>query len=210
MENHSFFIAFLLILTNIYSIIFYKKFENKNKKNLSHYEAIADNHVKKMYNPVSACFHNILILIVACPFLSPKILLIFYFFLILIQNIQGRLALLQSSIDILQLKNGLISMPPVDYNAYFNSWDADIIPEKCIGYDGSESKEKLWLNYKYADKIVLRYTINIEGLTKEQIDDTIKWYKSRFKDYLRYIPQNTLPSDMDNWFAYLDDVRANY
>ena len=101
-------------------------------------------------------------------------------------------------------------MPPVDYNAYFNSWDADIIPEKCIGYDGSESKEKLWLNYKYADKIVLRYTINIEGLTKEQIDDTIKWYKSRFKDYLRYIPQNTLPSDMDNWFAYLDDVRANY
>ena len=40
-------------------------------------------------------------------------------------------------------------------------------------------------------------------------------FLKRFKDYMRYIPKvafnaNDMQDELDDWFVYLDDVRANF
>lgn len=217
MEDNSILLALVLTLFQIFTIILFKKTEKKNKKSLSHYEAIADEHTKRIYDPVSACVKNIWGLLFAGFFLSNKALIILFIFWNVLQTISAKLSLLISSVDIVQLKQGLISMFPNDFNAYFSSWNVDI---ELTDYTGLENEDKniKMLKYKINDKIVREHTIDITDLSEEQIKDVVSWNKKRFKDYLRYIPKETfsnnnyqeLQENVDSWFVYLDDIRGNF
>lgn len=214
MEDNSILLAFCLIVFQIFTIIAFKKIENKNKKSLSYYEAIADEHLKKLYNPISSCITNIWGLLVAGFFLSNKELIIVFLFWNVLRAMDAKIKMLMSMIDILQLKSGLISMFP-NFNAYFKSWDIEI--EVRDWTNEPEETEKM-LYYQINNKIVRYHTIDVTNLTENQINEKISWYEKRFKDYLRYIPKEIylnnnieeVQNDIDNWFVYLDDVRSNF
>lgn len=210
----SFFTAFIFIIINVINIILLKKQIHKNEKSLAHYEAIADMHMKKLYNPFIPLINNILYLIIASFFLSDKELIIIYIFWCVLQNISAKLIILLSSLDILSLKNGLITMFLTNNNAFTKCWDGEIIIENCLGFEGKIKENEKYFLYKYRDNIIYRRTIDITNLSDNQIKELKLYHKQLLNDYLRYIPQYILRGndykELSDWFVYLDDVRENF
>lgn len=204
MEN-SILLAFILILIRLFSIFSLKKMEKRYKNDPSHYEAIADEHMRKMYNPVKQQIHAIICLLFAGFTLPIKIFIILYVIWCIFEKIGVRLILLQHSLDLLSLKQGLISMYLGDSNAY-----------RELNFPNSyvEIKENR-IFYIVNNKIVNTFCININGLSEQEIKQFVYWHEQKLKDYLKYIPKEVLLSEnlqdkFDYWFTYLEDVHANY
>lgn len=115
-----------------------------------------------------------------------------------------KLKILQNAIDLLTVKQGLISMP---FN--FNPYTASNFPHIKVEIKNDR------LFYIIDDRIIKTFCIDIENLSQDEIKQTVYWHEKKLKDYLMYIPKEVLLSDniqaeFDRWFIYLDDVRANY
>lgn len=201
-----------LIIFNIITLILFKKHSSK-KKDLSHYEAIADEHLTKMYKPSSDCWGNIILLCVLGFQIGWVYLLVIYFLFQKIQTTNAKLTFLQSSIDLLAIKQGLITMWP-KHNAYIECWklDAELVDE--YDWDGKISVEHKRIIYKFENKNIYNEQIEIKGLTEKEIEDIKTWKIERFRDYMRYIPKNILRNGchekIHDWFLYLDDVRERF
>jgi hypothetical protein len=215
-EENSLGIAFAIIALNILSIIFFKIRDKKNKKNLAHYEAIADEHIRRMYDPVCEKIVEIIGLLIAGFYLSNVFFIPLYVIWYLLKNIQTRLTILQAEQDILMLKNGLINMFP-HFNAYTDCHYLETKIEDVFEYlKGEKEVSQRYKNifYKIKGKTVYWHQLQIEGMTTEEIKDLALLNKKRFGDYLRYIPKKVLYSNnkelIDNWLIYLDDVRLHF
>lgn len=193
-----------LIIFNIITITFFLR--ARAKKETSHYEAIADEHMAKMYNPCSDCLYNIILLCVLGFQIGWVYLLIIYFLFQKLQATNAKLTFLQGSIDLLTIKQGLITMYPT-HNAYTECWK--LVTELVDDYEGYKR-----ILYKFDGKVIYNEQIGVEGLTEKEIEDIKTWRIERFMDYMRYIPKNILKNGCHekiyDWFLYLDDVRMHF
>lgn len=69
--------------------------------------------------------------------------------------------------------------------------------------------------YQIDDKIVYSHDISIEDLSEKDIKDRVSYFKKRFIDYSRYIPNCIFQLEnphwkIEKWFMYLDDLCENY
>jgi hypothetical protein len=199
-----------LIIFNIITLILFKKHSSK-KKDLSHYEAIADEHLTKMYKPSSDCWGNIILLCVLGFQIGWVYLLVIYFLFQKMQTTNAKLTFLQSSIDLLAIKQGLITMWP-KHNAYTECSKLDIELADEYDWDGEKTYKRIL--YKIDNKVIYNEQIGVKGLTEDEIENIKTWHTERFRDYMRYIPKNILRNGgsekIYDWFLYLDDVRERF
>jgi hypothetical protein len=191
----------------------FKKHSSK-KKDLSHYEAIADEHLAKMYKPSSDCWGNIILLCVLGFQIGWVYLLIIYFLFQKLQTTNAKLTLLQSSIDILTIKQGLITMFPC-FNAYTQAGQVKATIKDFIKWNGDLDTKNKQIIYSFKGEDIYWETIYTENKTEKEIEDLRIWYLERFRDYMRYIPKNVIRKnncyqELEYWFTYLDDVREHF
>ena len=215
MDGNSLYLALFLVVLNLFCIFFLNKHKKENAKKISHYEAIADEHIKKLYKPIEEKIIEIIGLLIAGYFLPIIVFIIVYAFWHLLKNIQLRQIVIMSNQEILMLKNGLINMS-FDYNQFSESYKYKVEIEDYYPMGEFEpSQQYKTIVIKKEKKEIYSYLIDIDGLTSEQIEDLKIYHQKRFRDYLRYIPKEVFNNDntqelLDDWFTYLDDVRANY
>lgn len=192
------------------------KTEEENKKDRTLYEAIYDCHLRKIYNPYTKIISECIIIIVTSIFFEAKYMILIYIIWCLIENITTRILYLHNAIEMLQLKNGLISMFPFDYNPFIKSCAIKVeFDDYYSPYDVESSERIKKVVYKIEDKIIYSQTHSIEDKSEEDIKSDLSWFKQRFMDYIKYLPREILfgevtQEELDIWFTYLDDVRANF
>lgn len=216
MNDNSLFLAILISIFILIDIVTVYRERKRVLKEESHYEAIADRHAKKLFHPIADKVWTIIGLISFSFFVSNVVLLILFIFWALLQKIYWLLLLLLLNTDILSIKNGLIAAYFSSLNPYNKGTNVEVLINDAFDTSNGNLKEDVKrLAYQIDGKIVYSHEISIEGLSEKGIKDRVSYYKSRFIDYSRYIPNSVFQlenpySEIANWFVYLDELWENY
>lgn len=216
MNDNSLFLAILISIFILIDIVIVYRKRKRELKEESHYKTIADRHAEKLMRPFADKVWTIIGLISISFFVSNVVLLTLFAFWALLQKIYWLLSLLLVNIDILAIKNGLMTtyIPPL--NPYNKGTKVKVLINDEFDMSNGNLKENTKrLVYKIDDKIVYFHEISIEGLSEDGIKDRIWYFKKRFIDYSKYIPNSVFQlensySEIEKWFIYLDDLWANY